>query len=89
MKRAAEDNIKSAPRALLEELFEDYYNHRYELYKLNFLRGVFFGFGTLVGGTIMIALLLWFLSFFDQLPLIGKFVQTVKHSIDISQQRGR
>lgn len=85
--KLAEDNIKSAPRALLEDLFEDYYKNRHKLYQMNLVRGIFFGFGSVIGGTIMIALLLWFLSLFNQLPFVGNFVRTITHSIESARPR--
>jgi hypothetical protein len=48
----AEGEVKGAGRALLEDLFEDYYKHRKRLYFMNLVRGLFFGFGSVIGGTI-------------------------------------
>lgn len=87
LKKLAQDNVKGAPRALLEELFEDYYKHRHRLYIMNLIRGIFFGFGTAIGGTIVIALLIWLLSFLNQLPLVGHFVQTVTNSIETGRKK--
>lgn len=77
--------VKSAPREMLEDLFEDYYKNRYQLYKMNFFRGIFFGFGGVIGGTIVVALLLWALSLFNQLPFIGNIVEAVQHSIETTK----
>jgi hypothetical protein len=44
----------------------------------NFLRGIFFGMGTFVGGTIVVALVIWLLSVFVDVPGgVGDFVQAV------------
>ena len=32
------------------------------VYKMNFLRGIFFGLGSVLGGTIVVALIIWILS---------------------------
>lgn len=80
-------NVKDAPRAVLEDLFEDYFTHRYRIYKLNFIKGIFLGLGSVIGGTIMVALLIWVLSFFNQLPFIGDFVNTVTNSIQSARTR--
>ena len=82
VQKSYNDAVKSAPRALLEDLFEDYYQHRWRIYGMNLARGVFFGFGSVVGGTLMVALLLWILSFFNQVPFVGHFVQSVQHSVE-------
>jgi hypothetical protein len=51
----------------------------------NFFRGVFFGAGSLIGGTIAIAILIWVLHFFTYIPgEIGDFVDAV---IDTLQRR--
>ena len=65
----------------LESIFEGGYINHWRVYKINLVRGMFFGFGSLIGGTIVIAMLLWALSFFTELPIIGNFVDTIRDSI--------
>lgn len=84
-KKVRDDIVRSAPRETLEELFQDFYHHRYQLYWMNLLRGIFFGFGTVIGGTLFVALLLWLLSLFGQVPLIGDFIKTLQSSIDAAK----
>ena len=79
------DQAQAAARGFLEDLFEDYYVHRFKVYKMNFVRGIVFGFGSVIGGTLMIAVLLWLLSFFSELPFIGHFTQTIQNSIESSR----
>jgi hypothetical protein len=76
------DQIKTAPRAVLEDLFEDYYKHRRQLYWMNLWRGVFFGFGGVVGGTIFVALLLWLLSVLHFVPFLDGFVSAAQQSLE-------
>lgn len=76
-----EDQVKGAPRALLEDLFEDYYRHRRELYLMNLFRGIFFGFGTAIGGTLVVALLLWLLSVLQYVPFLDGIMQAAEQSI--------
>ena len=49
-------------RGLKEDLFNDYYCHRGKIYRTNFVRGIFFGLGTVIGGTILIAIIVGILS---------------------------
>lgn len=56
---------------MLEELFNDFYLRRRDVYKMNFVRGLFFGFGSALGGTLLIALLLWIVSLFVNFPVVG------------------
>lgn len=80
--RLKEDQVKGAPRALLEDLFEDYYKHRRELYFMNLFRGIFFGFGSVVGGTLVVALLLWILSVLHYVPFLDGIVQAAEQSLE-------
>jgi len=66
----------------MEKIFEGgYLNHR-RVYRINFMRGIFFGFGTFIGGTFVVAFLLWFLSLFGEIPFINDFVQTIRETVD-------
>lgn len=51
-----------ARKALLEELFYDFYQSRRQVYWMNFVRGIFFGFGSLLGGTIVVAIAFWIIA---------------------------
>lgn len=77
-----DDAAQAETRGFLEDLFDDYYRQRYKVYKMNLIRGVFFGFGSVIGGTLMIALLLWLLTFTNDIPFIGDFSQKVQNSIE-------
>lgn len=60
--RVKKDNERGAREALIEELFYDFNRNRQQVYLMNFIRGIFFGLGSLIGGTIVIALIIWILS---------------------------
>ena len=76
--RLHDDNEKGSRQALLEELFNDFNRNRYEIYKINFFRGIFFGFGSLLGGTMLLALLVWALTFTGQLiPSVAGFIDQI------------
>ena len=75
-----------ARRDLLEELYYDVYSSRTRVYKVNFFRGIFFGFGTALGGSIVVALIVWALSWLTDIPGgIGDFVQLIVDSVETSQ----
>jgi uncharacterized membrane protein YczE len=79
-----EDNERGARRAILEDLFVDFNRSRHQVYLMNFTRGIFFGFGTVLGGTVLVALLIWILGqFVDWFPFIGDFI---KHIIEAMQR---
>jgi hypothetical protein len=83
----ANDQGKGAQRAMLEELLQDYYLQRRKVYRMNFFRGIFFGAGSALGGTIILSLVVWLLSLFVQLPFVGGYVDEAKRSIDSNVTR--
>ncbi len=50
---------------------------------MNFVRGVFFGFGSVLGGTIVIAIVVWVLSLLADIP--GGFGEFVQYIVDLVQ----
>lgn len=76
--KVLDDNERGARKALLEELFYDFSRSKTEVYRLNFMRGVFFAVGSIVGGSIVIVIIIWLLSMLVDLPGgIGSFVQSI------------
>lgn len=79
------DQEMDARRTIIEELFNDYYKKRRNVYKMNFVRGLFFGFGTFLGGTIVVAIVASLLSLFVELPFVGQSVEKAKDTIQSTQ----
>lgn len=72
------DNENGARKSVIEELFYDLNRSRAQVYKINFVRGLFFGFGSVIGGTIVVGIIVWLLSRFVDLPGgVGSFIQYV------------
>lgn len=67
---------------MMESIYESGYIDRNKLYKMSFIKGVVAGFGGVIGATIVVVLLLWVLSWFDGLPVVGPFFDDVKNTID-------
>jgi hypothetical protein len=85
--RLHDDNEKGSRQALLEELFNDFNRNRYEIYKINFFRGIFFGFGSLLGGTMLIVLLVWVLNLTGQLvPSVAGFIDQILNVMQNSRR---
>ena len=51
-----------AEEQVLDDLFYDLYRHRGRVYRINFFRGIFFGLGAFLGGTIIVAIVIIILS---------------------------
>lgn len=81
------DQENGARRAVLEDLFYDFNRSRLSIYKLNFVRGIFLGLGTAIGGTIVVALLIWVLSMLSNyIPPLHDFFNGAAHTIQSSKK---
>lgn len=72
---------KAAVQAL-EYLLAAGYVSKKRLYIENFVRGIFFSVGSVLGATIVIGLLLWVLSLFSNVPFIGEIVRNAQQTIN-------
>lgn len=73
---------REARLAVLEDLFYDFNHNRNQVYRLNFFRGIFFGLGTVLGGTVVIALIIWTLGqFANWFPDISVPVNVITNSL--------
>lgn len=76
-KQVRDGNEKGAREAVLEDLFNDFNRNRFTIYKFNFMRGIFFGFGSVLGGTVVIAAFVALLNITGHLvPDICRFFET-------------
>lgn len=80
---STENKKEETRKALTEDLFNDFYKNRWRVFGMNFMRGVFFGVGSIIGGTLVIALILGLLSMMVDLPSgIGDFVQFIVDKVE-------
>ena len=79
-------NEREARHHMIEELFYDLHRSRKQVYWMNFVRGIFFGVGSIIGGTIVVALAVTVLSSLVDLPGgVGEFIEYI---VDIVRNRG-
>ncbi len=76
------DEATNAAKAL-EVLFASSYIDKKKLYWENFVRGITFSIGGIIGATIGIAFILWVLSIFNEIPFIGEISKTVQETINL------
>ncbi len=69
----------------LEILFATDYIDKKKLYVSNFLRGIAFSVGGIIGATVAVGLLIWILSLFDSAPIIGPIFENTRESIEQTQ----
>ena len=81
------DNIEEkAQKLMLQELFQDFNRNRFQIYKLNLVRGIFFGFGSVLGGPVVIAILIWILAALANIvPPLNDFVQALSSALEASE----
>ena len=75
------DEATNAAKAL-EVLFASSYIDKKKLYWENFIRGLTFSIGGIIGATVGIALILWALSFFNEIPFLGGVTKSVQETIN-------
>lgn len=52
------------------------------LYKTAFIKGIYSGIGGVIGATIVLAILLYFLSILGQIPFLGDITKSVEQTIE-------
>ena len=60
-------------------------NSVWKLLSFQFLRGLFFGLGTALGATVLVSILVWWLSQFEFMPVIGEWASELVKQIESSQ----
>jgi len=84
---AKKNQEQGARRAVLEDLFYDFNSSRAQVYKMNFFRGIFLGFGTVIGGTLVVALIVWILTLLADIPGgTGDFIQYIVDTVQSSSK---
>jgi hypothetical protein len=66
---------------MLQEFYDAGYVNRNRALVFSFLKGMASGLGAFLGGTIVIVLLLWILSLFDQLPFLGPIAESINEAL--------
>lgn len=67
---------------MLVNIYESGYLDKNKSYKMSFLKGLAGGLGGVIGATIVVALLIWVLSLFQEVPLIGPFLDKVRTTVE-------
>ena len=74
---------RGARESVLEDLFYDFNRSRTQIYWMNFVRGMFFGVGSVIGATILVAFAVSILGNFTDIPGgIGDFIKSIIDRVD-------
>ncbi|MFD1195909.1 DUF5665 domain-containing protein [Seohaeicola saemankumensis] len=86
------DDQAEAMRALAREVarlnahrFIKVHNSIWRLVGFQFLRGLAFGLGSVLGASILVSALAWWVSQFEFLPIIGEWASELAKEIDLSR----
>ncbi|MBP7767381.1 hypothetical protein KA068_02585 [Candidatus Saccharibacteria bacterium] len=71
---------------LVASIYESGYLDKKTMYKTSFLKGLVQGLGGAIGATVLVALLVWILSLFSQIPLLGRLTDTFRTTIESTQK---
>ncbi len=83
VEKVADDQAKAAQKNILREAFYDLYPNRWEIYRVNFFRGIFFGFGSVIGATVLVVVSIMILNLFVSIPGgIGDFIQSIINAMN-------
>lgn len=69
---------------LLEDTYMANSEYKSKILWFSFLRGLFYGLGIFIAGTLVIGVLIWVLGLFDDVPLIGPFIEKIVNNLNSS-----
>ena len=69
--------LKSEIAKLNAHRFVNIHNSIYKLLGFQFLRGLAFGLGSVLGATVLVSILVYFLSQIDFIPIIGEWARDI------------
>lgn len=72
---------------LVANIYESGYLDKKTMYRTSFLKGLVQGLGGAIGATVLVAFIVWVLSLFSQIPLLGRLTDTFRSTIESTQKR--
>ncbi len=66
---------------ILYSVFEESSIPKKVLYRTAFLKGVVSGFGSVIGATVVVALLLWILTLLADISIIGPIIESLRNTV--------
>ncbi len=61
----------------LEQLYMIGYTKPKRMLYMTFIKGIVYGFGIFIGGTIVVGLVFWVLGQFNQIPVLSPFIEKI------------
>lgn len=66
---------------MIESIYLSGYADRKRAYRFSFVKGIFAGLGSVIGATIVVALLVWMLGLFRDIPVINIITENVRETV--------
>lgn len=66
----------------IEHMYEAAYGSWRRVMLPALLRGMFMGFGIVLGGSILVALLVWILGSLESIPLLGDLAESTRKTVE-------
>lgn len=66
------------------QIYEGGYANRKRMYRITFIKGLLAGFGSVIGATLIVAIVLWVLSLLGSVP----FIDSIRETIETQQPNG-
>lgn len=79
---ARQQKLGKAVESMLVKDYIELLGNTKRLIWSSLVRGLFVGFGTVIGATVMVAILLWVLSLLNDVPWVGKIFENLQNTID-------
>jgi hypothetical protein len=89
MQQKMTDQQRLAFAKQIEQLYEAAHADLRKILLFSFLKGIATGLGVFLGGTLVVALLLWLLSLGSNVPFVGRISQSAERSIQQTKQSTR
>jgi hypothetical protein len=80
-KSKQEPNYEQIGRMLVT-IYETGYIRNGRMIKMSIVRGIATGFGTVLGATIVVAILVWALTVFSDIPFFGPWFERLREPIE-------
>lgn len=78
-------SLRSELEHLNQHRFIRLHNSLFQLLGFNFMRGLAFGLGTVLGASVLLSLVIWSLSQIEFLPIIGEWAAEIARQMQESQ----
>jgi hypothetical protein len=85
-KKALKDKDYEKLGRLLVSIGEIGFKDKKALYRTEFIKGIFRGFGGIIGATIVVAVLVILLNMLGELPFIGTIADSARESIKTTSE---